>query len=101
MKIEPRFYGLLLMVALVTLSMTIGCSTVFPNHRSLVQEHWGESVEENTAAMIANPEAGAVGEPLALDPKTGELVVRGYLESQKKAQRGSGVPSIIQIDATK
>ena len=88
------------LLALAALGMTVGCSHLFPNSRSLVQERWGESLEANVAKMTAHPDAGAVGEPLALDPRSGELVAGEYYESQRPGATSSGVPSIIQIDAS-
>ena len=96
---QPNAASLLAIVfALCTLA---GCNSYqwpFPTQHSAVDEGWGDAYEQNLAEMTANPDAGEVGEPIALDPRTGELVADGYKESQK-ASGGSDLSSMIRIES--
>ena len=94
-----RMSSLVVVVALCTL---VGCSTYnwpFPSHDSVVDDGWGDAFETNVANMTANPDAGEVGEPIALDSATGELVDHGYHEEQKLGSDASDMSSMIRIDS--
>jgi len=93
-----------LLIVVVALCASAGCSSYhwpFPTQHSLVDEGWGEAYEHNVAKITANPDAGEVGGPIALDPDTGELVMHRYFESQKAAPGDSALPSLIRIDTAK
>jgi hypothetical protein len=89
-------------LAIVVLTGTLaGCSTYnwpFPTQHSVVDDAWGSSYQSNVAKMTANPDAGEVGEPIELDPTTGELVSEGYHESQKSSS-AEDLSSIIKIES--
>lgn len=94
-----RAASLVVVVALCTMT---GCASYywpFPTERSAVDVGWGDAYENSLAEMTANPEAGEVGAPIALDPSTGELIVYGYHESQKSTSTDSELGSIIRIDS--
>ena len=51
---------------------------------SHVSQHWGESVQVNMRAMVANPEAPSPVAPEGLDPATAERVADRYYRGQKQ-----------------
>lgn len=88
----------------VVLGTLVGCASYhwpFPTQRSQVDDRWGDAFESNVAKMTANPDAGRVGEPIALDPETGELVWHRYRESQKAKPSESELGSLIRIDTAR
>ncbi len=93
--------GVSSLTVVVALSTLVGCSSYywpFPTQQSQVDDGWGDAYESNMAKMTANPDAGQVGEPIALDPETGDLVGQRYYESQKSNASDSALPSLT-IDA--
>ena len=91
-----------LLVAVIVLGTLAGCNSYqwpFPTQHSAVDDGWGDAYETNVAEMTVNPDAGQVGEPIALDPRTGELVDQGYQESQKLPASDSGLSSLIKIES--
>jgi type IV pilus biogenesis protein CpaD/CtpE len=64
----------------------LGCETA--PRDSHVDQHWGEALQLNMSAMIANPEAGSSEPVEGLDPATAQEVADRYYESQE--QRSSG-----------
>jgi len=91
-----------LLVAVVVLCTLAGCASYhwpFPTQRSAVDDGWGDAYENNVAEMIVNPDAGQVGEPIALDPRTGESVDSGYHQSQNLSSSGSDLSSLIRIES--
>lgn len=100
MRFAQRFGALMILLVFTVLT---GCASYFwptPTQRSAVDQNWGSALESNIAKMTANPDAGQVGEPIALDPHTGELVGAKYYESQKtKTDNLRSLESIIQIDS--
>jgi hypothetical protein len=62
--------------------LVLGCKSMAPD--SHVDQHWGEALQLNVSAMIANPEAGSPEPVEGLDPKTAEDVAERYYESQEQ-----------------
>jgi hypothetical protein len=60
----------------------LGCETV--QQDSHVDQHWGEALQLNMSAMIANPEAGSSEPVEGLDPVTAQEVADRYYESQEQ-----------------
>ena len=84
----------LLTALLLAFGASLGC------RHSLVSERWGTAVQEDTARMIAYPNAEkTAGASPDMDPATTETVMEGYYQAQKPLPGGGEVPSIIQIDA--
>ena len=66
------------------LGVLLACAWSPLKESSHVSQHWGESVQVNTAAMVANPEAPSAGGPEGLDPVTAERVTERYYQGQKQ-----------------
>jgi hypothetical protein len=99
---SARYWKVSSIVAVLTACTMLGCSSYywpFPPHQSPVNDGWGDAYESNIAKMTANPDAGQVGEPIALDGSTGELVTQGYYESQKTNADDDGLSSLIRIES--
>ena len=80
MKKVNRCLGLVALLEAGCLAIAVGCAqTPTPLEKS-----WGSSFRANTAAMIADPEAGtAEAEPVeGLDAVTAEIVIENYKENQ-------------------
>jgi hypothetical protein len=63
-------------------SLTAGCSALDPP--SHVAKHFGEALQLNGAAMIANPEAGSAPPPEGLDPGAAQRVVNRYYKTAEQ-----------------
>jgi len=74
---KPSTPNLSFLALASALALGIGCV-------SPVKEHWGESVRDNKAAMIQNPDAGSPDPVEGLDPVTGKLVIERYEREQLK-----------------
>jgi type IV pilus biogenesis protein CpaD/CtpE len=69
-----------------------GCgSLAFTSH---VEQHWGEAVQLNMGAMIANPEAGSAEPVEGLDPETAQHVADRYYSGQEE-QRVQDIRSLL------
>ncbi len=66
------------------LGVLLACAWSPLKPSSHVSQHWGESVQVNMAAMVANPEAPSPVGPEGLDPVTAERVTERYYQGQKQ-----------------
>ncbi len=89
----------ILAAAVAGMTTLIGCESLNPMGPSLVDQHMGEAIHENTARQTENPNASYENtKSPQIDPDTAAVVIDRYFEkqSQPAAQQ---MPSIIQIDA--
>lgn len=78
MKKVNRCLGLVSLLVAGCLAIAVGCA------QTPLDENWGSSFRANTAAMIANPEAGTAeaGPIEGLDAVSAEIVIENYKENQ-------------------
>ena len=89
----------ILAAAVAGMATLIGCESMSPMGPSLVDQHMGEAVYENTALQTENPNASYENtENPHIDPDTAAVVIDRYFEKQS-APVSQQMPSIIQIDA--
>lgn len=79
-----RIAALWIPIAGIGACLVVGCGSLSPRHPSHVDQHWGESLQLNTSAMIANPEAGSPQAVEGLDPETAQKVAERYYESEEQ-----------------
>lgn len=72
-------------LAATALSLGVACAS----SHSEVDEHFGNAVRANRAAMIENPEPTRTAR--GLDPNTAEHVVENYDEGQKAQEHGKAM----------
>jgi hypothetical protein len=89
----------ILAAAVAGMATVIGCESMSPMGPSLVDQHMGEAVYENTALQTENPNASEENtENPQIDPDTAAVVMDRYFEKQSQPAPQQ-MPSIIQIDA--
>jgi hypothetical protein len=69
-------------IAALGVCLIAGCGVFHPP--SHVDQHWGEAVQLDMAAMVANPEAGSSEPVEGLDPETGQRVADRYYKGQEQ-----------------
>ena len=83
-----------LLLGLAALAAGTGCA-----HDSAVADHWGEAQRQNTAKMVAHPEADKLPAHEGIDGVTGEQSIQSYRRDQAQRQGRQAAGSIINIDA--
>ena len=80
-------------ISILAMGLLPACASNLMKPTSHVDQHWGEAVQLNAAAMIANPETSSVA-PEGLDPLTAERVAERYYRGQQQ-QPLRKIPAIV------
>jgi len=88
----------ILAAAVAGMATLMGCESINPLAPSMLDQHRGESVQENIAAQTENPNAVNENTEIPqLDPDTAAVIMDRYFEKQSQPAPQQ-MPSIIQID---